>query len=209
MDDAQPTTPWYREPWPWLLMIAPAAAVVGGIFTWWLAAHTNHALVVDDYYREGRAINQQLARDAEATRMGLSATLGNVSGAHSAASQSGSGAGSALSRPGSRAGGTASLPDSAAAGVVLDLKVIPGDAGWPEFLVLRLVHATESALDAELRLAHQGNGRYLGAGVLPGSGHWIVQLEDPGRHWRLIARTDRFDAPLVLRADPVLAGGGR
>ncbi|MFP5404990.1 MAG: FixH family protein [Gammaproteobacteria bacterium] len=197
MDDAQPATPWYREPWPWLLMIAPAAAVVGGIFTWWLAAHTNHALVVDDYYREGRAINQQLARDVEATRMGLSATLANAPGA-----------GSAPSSP-AAAASAASAPRAGVGSVVLELKGTPGDAGWPEFLDLRLVHATESALDAELRLAHQGNGRYLGAGVLPASGHWIVQLEDPGRHWRLIARSDRFDAPLVLRADPVLAGGGR
>ena len=68
-------TPWYRQPWPWLLMIMPATAVVAGFFTWWLAATSNNSLVVDDYYREGRAINRTLARDAQAAQMGLRARL--------------------------------------------------------------------------------------------------------------------------------------
>lgn len=66
-------TAWYRHPEPWLLLLAPAAAVVAGLLTWWLAATTNHSLVVDDYYREGRAINQTQARDARASELGLSA----------------------------------------------------------------------------------------------------------------------------------------
>jgi hypothetical protein len=188
MADEHPATPWYREPWPWLLMIAPAAAVVAGIFTWWLAAHTNNSLVIDDYYREGRAINQQLARDGEASRLGLSATLANEP----------------ASRPAS-----SSVPGGASGGIVLELASQAALPDWPESLTLKLVHATESALDAELRLAHQGNGRYRGAGILPANGHWIVQLEDPDRRWRLIGRTDRFDAPLLLRADSMIAGGGR
>ena len=186
MADERTAAPWYREPWPWLLMIAPAVAVVAGIFTWWLAAHTNSSLVVDDYYREGRAINQQLARDVEASRLGLSASLANAV---------------ASTDP-----GPAGAPG---AGIMLVLAGQAGSAGWPDSLTLRLVHATESALDAELRLAHQGSGRYRGTGILPASGHWIVQLEDPDRHWRLIGRTDHFDTPLVLRADSMLAGGGR
>ncbi len=60
MPDARP---WYRHAWPWLLAIAPAAALIGGFVTLWLAVTTSDSLVVDDYYREGRAINQQLARD--------------------------------------------------------------------------------------------------------------------------------------------------
>ena len=71
MTDASIVTPWYRQRWPWLLMIMPATAMFGGIFTWWLAANANNSMVVDDYYREGRAINQQLARDDRATQLGL------------------------------------------------------------------------------------------------------------------------------------------
>ncbi|MBU6269834.1 MAG: FixH family protein [Betaproteobacteria bacterium] len=66
---------WYRQPWPWLLMLMPALALVGGLITLWLALSTNHAMVVDDYYREGKAINRTLARDAAAARLGLSAQV--------------------------------------------------------------------------------------------------------------------------------------
>jgi len=67
--------PWYRQMWPWLLMLMPGLALVGGVITFWLAVSTNHALVVDDYYREGKAINRQLARDALAAQLGLTATV--------------------------------------------------------------------------------------------------------------------------------------
>lgn len=67
--------PWYGHPEPWLLLAAPIAAIIAGLITGWLAATANNALVVDDYYRQGKAINQTLARDDQALRMGLSATL--------------------------------------------------------------------------------------------------------------------------------------
>ena len=70
-----PPKPWYRQLWPWLLMSMPAAAVVGGAITFWLAATSNNALVVDDYYREGKAINLELDRDRTAAQLGLSAEL--------------------------------------------------------------------------------------------------------------------------------------
>jgi hypothetical protein len=75
MRDAIPALPWYRQAWPWLLMLMPALAVVGGAITFWLASTTNNAMVVDDYYREGKAINLQLARDRTATELGLSGRL--------------------------------------------------------------------------------------------------------------------------------------
>lgn len=56
-------------------MLMPALAVVGGLITFWLAATTNNALVVDDYYREGKAINRQLARDQAARELALRAEL--------------------------------------------------------------------------------------------------------------------------------------
>lgn len=72
---SQATIPWYRQRWPWLLMLMPALAVVGGFVTLWFALTTNNAMVVDDYYREGKAINLELARDREAQQRGLQATL--------------------------------------------------------------------------------------------------------------------------------------
>jgi len=56
------STPWYRQPWPWLLMIPPVGAMIGGILTLILAIESPHAMVVDNYYKEGLAINQQKYR---------------------------------------------------------------------------------------------------------------------------------------------------
>ncbi len=72
---AAASRPWYREPWPWLLMVAPASAVIGGAITIWLAVTHADPLVVDNYYKEGLAINQVLDRDREAQRAGYRAQL--------------------------------------------------------------------------------------------------------------------------------------
>jgi hypothetical protein len=44
--------------------------VVAGIFTAWLAISRADALVADDYYKQGKAINKDLRRDHEAQRLG-------------------------------------------------------------------------------------------------------------------------------------------
>ena len=51
--------PWYRQFWPWFLIALPATVVVAGLTTWWIAAHKADSLVVDDYYKEGLAINRR------------------------------------------------------------------------------------------------------------------------------------------------------
>ncbi len=60
----EPVLPWYREPWPWLLMAGPVAVIVAGIATIWIAVVSSDGLVVDDYYKQGLAINQTLERSA-------------------------------------------------------------------------------------------------------------------------------------------------
>jgi len=52
--------PWYREPWPWILMSGPAIVVVAGIVTTALAVATRDTLVTEDYYRKGLEINREL-----------------------------------------------------------------------------------------------------------------------------------------------------
>lgn len=54
--------PWYREPWPWLLMAGPAIVVVAGSFTMVLAITTSDGVVADDYYRQGLAVNREIER---------------------------------------------------------------------------------------------------------------------------------------------------
>jgi hypothetical protein len=41
------TKPWYREPWPWLLMAGPAIVVVAGLFTAYLAVISFDGFAVD------------------------------------------------------------------------------------------------------------------------------------------------------------------
>ena len=67
--------PWYREPWPWILMSGPAAVIVAGAATIWIAFATSDGLVADDYYRRGLAINRELGRDEAALRLGIVAQL--------------------------------------------------------------------------------------------------------------------------------------
>jgi hypothetical protein len=69
---ATSSSPWYTHRWPWLLMLGPATVLVGGGYVAWLAAGHPDALVVDDYYKQGKAINQDLRRDRAATALGLS-----------------------------------------------------------------------------------------------------------------------------------------
>jgi hypothetical protein len=73
---------WYSEPWVWLLIALPMAAVVSGVLILWLAIKTNDGLVVDDYYERGKEINLDLARDKAALRRGVNATISLESAAN-------------------------------------------------------------------------------------------------------------------------------
>ncbi|HEX5094043.1 MAG TPA: FixH family protein [Burkholderiales bacterium] len=68
-------TPWHKEPWAWFVMGPPAVAVVAGLLTWWIAAHGADPLVAEDYYRQGLAVNRDLAREARAHELRLSAEV--------------------------------------------------------------------------------------------------------------------------------------
>ena len=72
--------PWYREPWPWLLMTGPAAVLVAGAATTWIAFASADGLVADDYYRQGLGINKRLARTQAAERAGISARVERAQG---------------------------------------------------------------------------------------------------------------------------------
>ena len=75
-----PIKPWYREPWPWLLMAAPAAAVAAGAITIALAVQSFDGLVAEDYYKQGLTVNQRLARAQAAQALGITATLALAAG---------------------------------------------------------------------------------------------------------------------------------
>ena len=65
--------PWYREPWPWILIALPLSAVIAGIATLVIAIAHPDELVAEDYYKQGLAINRILERESRAAALGLSA----------------------------------------------------------------------------------------------------------------------------------------
>jgi hypothetical protein len=56
-------------------MAPPAAAVLAGIATVWIAAATSDGLVAEDYYSQGLALNKVIAREERARALGISAGL--------------------------------------------------------------------------------------------------------------------------------------
>jgi hypothetical protein len=67
--------PWYKQAWPWIVMAPPAAAVLAGIATAWIAVASADGLVAEDYYKQGLAINQVIAREERARQLGIAAQL--------------------------------------------------------------------------------------------------------------------------------------
>ena len=69
------TSPWYKQFWPWFLISIPLATVVAAIFTIRIAMVSNDGLVVEDYYKEGLAINANKAKEKRAAELGISASV--------------------------------------------------------------------------------------------------------------------------------------
>ena len=67
--------PWYKQRWPWLLMSGPAAVLVAGGITMWIAFASADGLVAEDYYKQGLGINRVLAREDAARRQGILAEV--------------------------------------------------------------------------------------------------------------------------------------
>jgi hypothetical protein len=69
------TKPWFRQFWPWFLIALPASVVVAAVCTAVVASRHADDLVVDDYYKDGLAINRQLEKKQHAAELGISAQL--------------------------------------------------------------------------------------------------------------------------------------
>jgi hypothetical protein len=69
------TEPWYRQFWPWFLIALPGSVVIAALSTLYIANRHADDLVVDDYYKNGLAINERFEKTRSAEARGLRAEL--------------------------------------------------------------------------------------------------------------------------------------
>ncbi|WP_319784200.1 FixH family protein [Oceanisphaera sp. IT1-181] len=67
--------PWYRQFWPWFLIVLPMCAVAASLYTFYLASSGADSMVVDDYYKKGRAYNKDLTELKRAAELKILVTL--------------------------------------------------------------------------------------------------------------------------------------
>lgn len=75
MIEQVPIAPWYRQPWFWFLTIFPLAAIIVCTALIIVATNLKDPMVTDDYSKEGRGINLELARDDKAADLGITAEI--------------------------------------------------------------------------------------------------------------------------------------
>jgi uncharacterized protein len=62
MKKQTPSTPWYREPWPWLLMLGPFVAIIGCAITITLALENfSDQPIYDGGYKRGLVVDRDSA----------------------------------------------------------------------------------------------------------------------------------------------------
>jgi len=66
-----PTTPWYKQFWPWFLIFLPLSAVVAGVITFIIAQNNQPELVSSNAYKEGLTININKDLQANAIKLGI------------------------------------------------------------------------------------------------------------------------------------------
>lgn len=67
--------PWYKQFWPWFLIILPLCAVVASVNLLYLAIDNKDSLVSEDYYKEGKGINMDLRKIKHAKQLGMNYLL--------------------------------------------------------------------------------------------------------------------------------------
>lgn len=73
IDPASPVLPWYKQFWPWFLIMLPGTVVIAGVAMIIYSFEHADSLVDDDYYRSGLAINQNLNAQSYAREIGMQA----------------------------------------------------------------------------------------------------------------------------------------
>lgn len=66
---------WYKQFWPWFLIALPGSVVIASVATIILAVSHPDAVVVDDYYKAGLAINRDLSREQLAIQLDIKSQM--------------------------------------------------------------------------------------------------------------------------------------
>ena len=69
------TVPWYKQFWPWFVITPPLVGIMLGVLLVTAATYEPDGLVIGDYSKEGRGINQSIARAQFAMQLGLAADV--------------------------------------------------------------------------------------------------------------------------------------
>ncbi|GEM74585.1 FixH family protein [Vibrio sagamiensis] len=67
--------PWYKQFWPWFLIILPLTVVVWTIVTVIIFSNNSVSLVAEDYYKKGKGINIDITKMNVAKELGLNAVV--------------------------------------------------------------------------------------------------------------------------------------
>ncbi len=67
--------PWYKQFWPWFLIILPLTVIVWTIVTVVVFANNSVSLVAEDYYKKGKGINIDISKMNVARALGLNASV--------------------------------------------------------------------------------------------------------------------------------------
>ncbi|MDU0355093.1 FixH family protein [Paraglaciecola aquimarina] len=62
---------WYKQFWPWFLIIVPLTSMILSFTMMHLAFNTDDSMVIDDYYKEGKGINVKLQAIQKAKELGI------------------------------------------------------------------------------------------------------------------------------------------
>lgn len=180
--------PWYRYGWPWFLISIPLISMMLGSVMLYLALNANNSLVVDDYYKEGKAYNLRIERDRAASLLGLEAVVG----------QTAEGLIMQL---------TQTVSDDMPESLLADALQAQAHFTLPEAIHVRWVHVTQAERDGEADLQFIGAGRYVAPGsFLPDQGKYRLHVqplsstntgdtpatENVSADWRLISSLTAF-----------------
>jgi hypothetical protein len=69
------TQPWYRQFWPWFVILLPASAVVGSLYTLSIALRSEDSLVIEAGRSVSAATEDALAAEKRAREIGLTARV--------------------------------------------------------------------------------------------------------------------------------------